>query len=382
MAKLPEIRNLTLLEVDKALEEQQKLESKRHYLGMSEIGEECWRKLFYNYRYTSERIITASGIKAIKDGFAQEDIMAERLRLLPYIKLHTVDPNNPEKQIGFSLILDHFKGHCDGMILGIKEAPTTWHVWENKAVNQAKFNKLNKLIDEKGEKNTLIEWDIIYYGQAQIYMHCSNTIRHYLTVQSPGGREYISCRTEYNKKYAESIIEKAKTIITDNWNMPAKVSDKREFYKCNWCHHQGICHDGEFPLVHCKTCRYCEPIKDGQRKCLKKDEILKNEELHLDNCSYHVYNPALVPAKCIEQQEDCCIYETSNNFRFANCEQSGFPELKDDIGYIGTSTELFTNIKSIHNFSKATVQVQKTFEGEIESKPEEKAWDKKILMRG
>jgi len=77
MAKLEYnvISNPTLDAVSKALEDKQKLERVRNYLGASAIGDECWRKLFYNFRGVAKRDIPSSGLRAINDGFMQEDLM-------------------------------------------------------------------------------------------------------------------------------------------------------------------------------------------------------------------------------------------------------------------------------------------------------------------
>jgi len=373
MAKLPEIKiDQTLLDINTALEVKQKLEKPRHYLGMSQIGDPCWRKLFYSFRNVKKREISASGLKAIEDGFAQEAVMIERLKMLPYIDLHADDGEG--NQIGFKLLLDHFRGHADGMIKGIKVAPLTWHVWEHKSVNQTKFNKLKKLIADHGEKAALQLWDETYFGQAVIYMHNSQTTRHYLTVTTPGGRDCISCRTDYNKKIAEDIIEKAKVIIFDNWHLPAKLSENRESFKCKFCDYKGICHDGDFPLVHCKTCRYSEIVKDGQRKCLKKDLIIEETMLNLDNCPDHVYNPALISAKVIDQQESGSIYETESGVKFANCTASAFPELKGKLDTILPSIDLYKKIKNVNNLTKESAVIQKDFDGEI-GEEGGKAWD-------
>lgn len=342
-----QIYDRTLAEVDKALEAEQAKEKSRNYLGMSQIGDECWRKLFYSFRKAAKRVIPASNLRAIQDGYIQEPVMAARLQMLPNIELHTVDPKNPEEQISFSLLLDHFKGHCDGMIKGILEAPQTWHVWEHKSVNQTKYNKLKSIREKKGEKLALKEWDIVYYDQAIIYMHESKTERHYLTVTTPGGRDYLSVRTEYNKKYAEGIITKAKVIIFDNWILPARLSNKREFFKCGWCDYQGICHDGKFADINCKTCRYSESIKDGETKCTLPENHDKTLE-NFNSCDNHLYNPALISAKFIEHQKDCCIYEI-DKIKFANCILTGFPEVQGGLNNIYTSQQLKNEVKFINN---------------------------------
>jgi CRISPR/Cas system-associated exonuclease Cas4 (RecB family) len=382
----------TLLEIDKVLEQRKSLEAPRHYLGMSEIGEECWRKLFYSFRNAERKTWLAPGVKATEDGFIQEDLMAFRLRLLPYIELYTtksgeivntlgsriVSNKDDKDQIGFNLLLGHFRGHCDGVIRGIKEAPQTWHTWEHKSVNKEKFKKLIDIRKKSGEKSSLVEWDRIYYEQAIIYMHELEFKRHYLTVTAPGGREYISIRTEYDAKIAEGVIAKAKVIIFDNWDIPSRLSNDPEFYKCKWCEFHEICHEGGFPLVNCKTCRYSEPVQDGQRQCLQHEKIIPDTELNI-GCKDHVFNPALVAADLVEHQQEGCLYHIKeNDIYFSNTTITGFPELDGKLDAIYTSQDLREKIKSIKNITKDVVTVQKSVNGTIEDFTGETspAWDK------
>lgn len=297
MAKLNiSVYDQTLYEIDRMREKEKSKEKPRLYLGMSQIGEDCQRKLYYSFRIAKQKPMEAQGIRATEDGFLQEDIMARFLSNVPGIELYTRDPENPTKQIEFLLLLDHFRGHADGIIKGILESPKTWHIWEHKSVNLKKLGNLIKLRAEKGEKEALYHWDIIYYAQAQIYMHCSQLNRHYLTVTSPGGRDYISVRTEYNRKYAESIIEKAKNIIFGN-TIPAKLGERRESYACKFCAYIPVCHDHEFPDKNCKTCSQWEPVKDAGNFCNLYQKLLSFDEI-LTGCDNHVFNSVLITRIC------------------------------------------------------------------------------------
>lgn len=368
-------RNQTLLEIDRIEEAEQKKEEPRLYLGASEIGDECVRKLFYNFRGVSARFIQASGLKAINDGFRQEDIMASRLRKLPSIELHTVDPENPKRQIGFEFLNGHMRGNCDGIIRGIVEAPRTWHVWENKAVNDEKFDKLNKLIDAKGEKSALIEWDYTYYAQAMIYMAGAGLERHYLTVESPGGRRDTSCRTEFHRKDFELFVEKGRGIIFDNWNTPARMNDNPEYFKCKWCQHQKVCHFGDFPDINCRGCRYRDPQPEGVNYCLFHDKPIDKAIIH-HGCSDHVYNPAIMPheVKFVEHQADACIYRFGD-ISFANASKNGFPECGSAVDFVFSSFELKEKIKNVSNLKAETAKIVKSFDGEV-VQDEMKAWKK------
>jgi len=361
MAKIPEQKyDITISKMKDEIEKKYNEEFEvRNYLGMSQIGEECWRKLFYSYRKARPHNLHINSILAIEDGHKQEKGAISRLSLLPGILLKT--ENEDGEQIGFKDFDRHFSGHCDGIISGLQESKQK-HIWEHKSVNESKFNKLIKLRHEKGEKEALKEWDIVYYAQAQMYMRYSKLKNHFLTVSLPGGRDYISVRTKYDKKYADIIVEKADTIINDNWNIPAKLSDKREFYKCKWCDYSGICHDGEFPAVNCRTCRYSSPAQNDQFKCLKDEYYITNI---FSSCDFHIYNPALIDSICIEQVEDGVIYKKSDGTIWANYDKGGFPD-DEKIEIFYSSLELYEKIKNIHNIKtidKKAEEVKKKFKG-------------------
>lgn len=378
MAKLDyAVSGKTLLEIDKALELKQRLEKPRHYLGASQIGTPCWRKLFYSFRGACTREISAKGIRAIEDGFLQEKVMAERLRMVPGIQLYTEDAEG--NQINFSLLGGFFRGSVDGMILNpLEGSATEFEIWEHKSVNETKFNELNKLIHEKGEKKALEEWDEIYYDQAIIYMDSFQKKRHFLTVTTPGGRDYTSCRTEASITKANTIKDKAQSIIFDNWTIPSRISEKREYYLCGWCEFKGICHDGDIPDVNCKTCRYrdCD-MQSGEFVCLFTQKVIE-DSLLMTGCKSHVYNPALVPGcTLVEHQEDGCLYHIpEKKFYFANTNLEGFPDVKGQLDAIYTSFDLKHKIKNINNMGEVVSKMQKTFNGEVDPKGSVvKSWD-------
>ena len=376
MVQVPKQHNQTLRAMDQAIIQQNKLRRPSNSLGMSSIGKECWRELFYSFRNAAPGDSNIIGIKAAEDGDIQEEVYIKRLQLLPYITLITEDPdiekdpNSTEKnQILVSTLLGHLKGYLDGMIIGILEAPKTWHVWEmkcKKEVGAGGFNKLTKLINELGEKNALKEWNIEYYAQAQMYMHLAPATRHYMTVCTPGGRKDTSLRTEYNKKYAESLIDKAKAIIFDQWSLPAKITDNPESQLCVYCNYQQLCHHGVIPLPHCKTCRYSKPVKDQQWECTFHEKIIKRENLLLCNCNHHIYNHALIQLELIQHYDDHAVYQTPEGLIVANCAKSGLPGFEHDIDVIYTSQELHREIKNINNLNKNILKIQKTFNGSIE----------------
>jgi len=174
----------TLLAMHKAIEQHEAAKPPRTYLGASAIGDSCERKLWYGLQGTPREPKRAQGIYAAEDGHRTEDLVAQRLRMIPGIELWTHKPDG--KQYGFEDFGGQFKGHADGVIRRLLQAPKTVHIWENKTKEPKYFKSFQKAVAEKGNKNALKAWDLLYYAQAVILMDHFDLTRHYLTVTTPG----------------------------------------------------------------------------------------------------------------------------------------------------------------------------------------------------
>jgi CRISPR/Cas system-associated exonuclease Cas4 (RecB family) len=265
MVAIPEPIDPTLAAVDAAIEEEQDTRP-RPYLGASSIGDPCSRKLWYSFRWAASKKFAASTLRLFEDGHRGEALMAERLRKVPGLMLSTEADDG--RQWGISDHEGHFRGHCDGFIKGLLQAPKTPHVWEHKVCNETKQKKLAKLKQEKGEKEALAHWDPVYYAQAQIYMHYFELTRHYLTCSSPGERTTVSCRTDYCREHAEPLVQKAQDIITSD-RPPTRLSDDSTHWLCKFCDYHSICHDITPEAISCRTCVHAYPDRDATWSCTK-----------------------------------------------------------------------------------------------------------------
>jgi hypothetical protein len=280
----------TLDAVDRAMEAAQ-VKDLRPYIGMSQIGHPCGRKLWYSFRFAKQNSFDAESLKRFADGFHGEDVQAERLRMVDFITLHTHEPDG--NQFGFKSFGGHFSGHMDGAILGLLQAPKTWHVWEHKQVGQDKFNKLIKLKVDLGEKAALAKWNEVYYAQAVLYMEYTGMARHYLTCATPGGRDTISVRTEENKDLAKKLIDKAEFIIFSG-EPPVKLSNDPAFYQCKFCDFSEVCHGTQAPLVTCRSCVHATPERSGLWSCAFHKLSELTLEAQKEACVAHRYIPSLL----------------------------------------------------------------------------------------
>lgn len=307
MPELPAPADPTLAAIDAALEARSANSRPSFSLGASEVGNPCERALWYSFRWATPRNFDAASLKRFEDGNYGETVMAERLRMVEGLELSTATEDGKQHRVWE--LEGHFTGKIDGAILGLLQAPATWHVWEHKQVDDKKLNALEKAKRELGEKNALRSWDEIYYAQAVVYMHLTGMTRHYLTASSPGGRRTVSCRSEENPEEALRLLAKARRVIKAD-RAPERIGPET-FFRCRMCAHAGTCHGNEFAQVNCRTCLHSTPIEDGQWHCQRWGRTITRDEQR-EGCPAHLYIPDMVPGEQIDAGEDWVGYKLRN----------------------------------------------------------------------
>jgi hypothetical protein len=229
----------TIEAVHRAIEARAAAEPPRTYLGASSLGDRCERKLYYRLNGAPSEPRKASLIYAAEDGHTSEATVAGRLRLVPGLELWTVDEVG--KQFGFTDFGGKFAGHIDGVIKGLIQAPSTPHIWENKAANEKKFAEFRSAIQKYGEKQALMNGNYAWYVQAQCYMGYFDMTRHYLTVCTPGARDILSCRTEFVPAFFQAMRQRAERILSYR-EPPARLIDDPSYFYCKWCEFREHCH--------------------------------------------------------------------------------------------------------------------------------------------
>ena len=284
----------TLEAADKALEAVENAQPPRPYLGMSALGQPCERRLWYGFRWVNRQPFPAATLRLFRDGHRSEDLQADDLRRVWGVTLITLDPETG-RQISVVAGDGHIKGHLDGRVFGILQAPKTEHVWEHKSVNDKKFKFLEDTKAKLGEKNALRVWNPVYYAQAVLYMHCTGLRRHYMTVSTPGVRRSTSVRTNADPQHAEELLEKAERIV-DAREAPPRISDDPDNPECRYCDFSDVCHGGAEPGRNCRTCRLSLPSKGGAWMCWKGDTgAVASVEAQRVGCARHAYVSSLVP---------------------------------------------------------------------------------------
>lgn len=301
----------TLADLNKALVKNHRNEQ-RGYIGASGIGNECERKIWYQFHWVGTENMTARSIKAIADGHHSEAVMIERLRLVPGVTLITEGDDG--KQLGFAE--GHFRGHADGVIIGIDHLSHVHHVWEHKCCNEKKVESLHKLKFEN-EETALENWDIVYYAQAQVYMHMFKLDWHYITVCTPGSRDEVSCVTAYNPEAAEfySVIRPRRVIEAER--PPPRISETPAWYQCKWCPFTDNCHASKLPLINCRTCISSTPKMDGTWFCEKFNHEI-TDDIQRSGCAEHLFNPSIINGQQVDAGEGYVDYKLANGKTIRN----------------------------------------------------------------
>ena len=288
------------LEVEKRIEDRIIQGEKRGYLGLSSIGKECPRSLWYDFRFCSKNEFTARLERLFSRGHREEPIIIADLEKIG-VKVYTpaeckemgypiVKMENGEEQIELITGHGHIKGHPDGMAINLPDSPKTTHCLEFKTVKEEKTTKKakNKHFDLLCEIG-LEKYSPVYWAQIQCCMLLMGLTRtQFIAANKNDDRRHYE-RPHLNKTEAEDYIRRGETIIFNE--IP---SERVESYKCNWCNHKPICKEGAPPERNCRTCQSCDMEDEGKWSCsVVKHELLLRHQIweNLDDCrNYKLLN--------------------------------------------------------------------------------------------
>lgn len=270
-------------------------ETPRRYLGASIIGKPCARQLWQDFRWVKFENFDGRMLRLFETGHLEELRLTKNLRMAG-LTVHDVDAETGQQ---FAIVMHggHFRGHADGVCLGIKDAPKTWHLLEYKTHSQKSFDKLAN----EGVEKTKPE----HYAQMQIYMHGLKLTRAYYLARNKNTDELYGERVKYDKERAEHYIKRAENIIF-NPEPPSKISERPDWYQCKFCNYHPQCHPTRtdlpetLPNVNCRTCIHSTPTQTGEWLCENYDSLIPDDWMPT-GCAEHRYIPMLFPS--LEQTE-------------------------------------------------------------------------------
>lgn len=273
---------------------------RRNYLGASEIGEPCGRRLWYKFRWCVDEKFPGRMYRLFDRGQREEAAFVKDLRAIG-CEVHDVDENG--NQFAIEDCNGHFRGHMDGVALGIPTAEKTWHLLEFKTHSAKSFRKLRSGVQVAHPK---------HYAQMQVYMRKGELTRALYMAVNKDDDSIHAERVRLDIEFADKLLEKAQRII-ESPVPPHKCGTGYDDEVCKYCPAKTLCHGNPLGMalpcdVSCRNCAWAEPGEAGRWKCNKRGRYISyDEQKHA--CEDHRVIPELLPfATVIDFTDDHSLY--------------------------------------------------------------------------
>lgn len=269
---------------------------KRAHLGCSQLGEECARRLFYEFRWAATEQISGRIRRLFRRGLLEEDVVLDDLKAIGF------EVYEQQTTVSFPQ-----NGHIGGSVDALLRHGDEHYLLEIKTHSAKSFAAL-----KKGGMRTA---NFKHWVQMQAYM---------LGLELRRGIYFAVCKDtdelhveelEIDREEAQLFVDRGSDIALSRF-APPRISDNPTWWKCKLCPARKVCHQGELPNRNCRTCEYAEPIKTGEWMCRKYEKAIPLEfqrkgcdhyTLHGDMASKDAGIQEIIhtfDAKILEIQED------------------------------------------------------------------------------
>ena len=227
--------------LDRAILAKQAAQTPREYLGGSYIGDDCERKIQFQYTLTpvdEGKGFPANVLRIFERGHRTEDMVAAWLRDAGFgLKTEGADG----RQFGFSSAGGKFKGHADGVIVdwrGEGDAPAKFPaLWENKALNTKTWEKVRAHGVKKVKP--------VYHAQVVLYQY------HLQLTDNPAVFTFVNADTmeigveliDFDALECQRLIDRAVRVIqaTDAGELLPRVAGEPDHFACRFCSYAARC---------------------------------------------------------------------------------------------------------------------------------------------
>lgn len=248
----------------------------RPHLGGSQIGRECDRALWYQFRWAWTPYFEGRMLRLFETGDREEDRVVRNLRDVG-VTVWDRDPDTG-RQVRFEACGGHFALSLDGVGEGFAESKKP-HTLEFKTMNTKSFRK----VSEDG----LQKANAIYWAQCQIGMHLSGIDRcYFFSIQKETDAIYGE-RIRYDPAEGIKLEAKANRIVFAPLP-PSRITEDPSDWRCKFCPYFAVCQGNKIPEVHCRTCAHVTPERDGSWSCLQGNKVG-------EVCQSHLFIPQMMP---------------------------------------------------------------------------------------
>lgn len=251
--QLTELKN----NIENALEdwsiEHHKQEPRTH-LGISEIGEECKRKLYYKFRWVAFEKHDGRMLRLFARGHREEEKYINYLEGIG-AKVFRFDAKG--KQFRVSGVMGHYGGSCDGVVK-LPWYPDIPFLLEFKTHNTKSFTHY---VDKGLQISKPKHWEqMCGYGEKMQIQYGL----YFPENKNDDDIQVTPIKLDWNR--GKQLEKKAEEIILAV-EPPPKISENPSFFDCKLCAFKGVCHYGEVPLKNCRSCKNSVPVENAEWRC-------------------------------------------------------------------------------------------------------------------
>lgn len=231
-------------------------------IGSSLIGKSCSRQIWYAFRWAKhpefgdDNRPQGQMMRLFSRGHREEIEIHKWLEDIGCV--FEPIPDGME-QATFTMHEDHAVTKVDD----IGRLPPQFEVnervlFEYKTANQNAFGKIAKA--------GIIRQQPGYWAQANFTMKMAGIGYVCFVVVNKNTDELHIEIHKADPDYGQMLADKAAEVITAQ-EPPLKIAQSITNFACKWCNFADICHNGEKPIINCRSCKHAEPAADGKWVC-------------------------------------------------------------------------------------------------------------------
>jgi len=204
-------------------------ENYRQYLGASQIGSSCLRKVQYDW--LCDPVFPAQTLDIFERGHFFEDVTRQHLIAAGF-------KFAPSERLRFEVADGLFRGHADGILLDGPQLPALRYpaLWEHKCVKDKRWKAI--------ERDGLTELYENYAAQVavyQAYFDCTNAAL--FSVVNADTCERLHFLVPFDAQLAQATSDRAVAVIkaTKAGELLPRITDNPEDWRCKMCAHRERC---------------------------------------------------------------------------------------------------------------------------------------------
>lgn len=232
----------------------------RNHLGASEVGEPCWRKLWYGFRWVKLEHFSGRMMRLFNVGHSAEPRFVAYLRGIGFEVKEIDDATGKQFRISGAM------GHYGGSLDGIAKPPARYEIQDNILLSLSfKTNNTGQGY-EKVSKEALSKSKPKHWAQECQYGYKSGIRYCIYMIENKNDSDITFKVLELDWNYGKQLEDKATQIIFAK-EPPPRISENPSMYDCKFCNYSGICHRGEAPEKNCRSCRNSMPTENATWTC-------------------------------------------------------------------------------------------------------------------